>query len=121
MTYPESTGRWATRMTGCSAETMPTSAQKPRAARQWVHLVASAIAIQWRRLCLLARREALNALLASATYDEHWHEHEAQQQTECKVARDWYLSLAASDRFVQQQLRVEIARVEARLWPARTA
>lgn len=86
----------------------------------WADLVAH-VARQWLRLRLLARREALKALLASACYDEQWHEHEAQRQGGCAAARDWYLSLAASDRFVQQQLRVEIARVEARLWPARTA
>ncbi len=122
MTYPESAGRWAARLTGGHEETVPmaTSKHRTRPPLAWADLVAAALR-HWQRLRLLVRREGLKALLASAIYDEHWHQHEAERQDGCGVARDWYLSLAASDRFVQQQLRVEIARVEARLWPARTA
>jgi hypothetical protein len=69
-------------------------------------------------LRLHARRLYLRVLLASAEYDQHWHEHQADRAASA-ADRDYWASLAASDRFVQQQLRVAISRVESALWPVR--
>jgi hypothetical protein len=73
------------------------------------------------RLRLHIKRAYLRMLLGSAEYDEHHHEHEATradfrgEHSLCGM----HTSLAASDRFVQQRLRVELARVESALWPTR--
>lgn len=76
-----------------------------------------------RRFKLLARLGYLRMLLSSAVCDEHHHAHEAQRagfRGEAAMC-DMLTSQAASDRFVAQRLRVEIARVEAKLWPVRGA
>jgi hypothetical protein len=76
-----------------------------------------------RRAKLRMRLAYLRVLLSSAVYDEHHHTHEAQRayfrgdSDMCGMLA----AQAASDRFVSQRLRVEIARVESALWPAREA
>lgn len=76
-----------------------------------------------RRARLLVRLHYLRMLLGSAVYDEHHHAHEAQRagfRGEAAM-HDLLVAQAASDRFVSQRLRVEIARVESALWPVRGA
>jgi environmental stress-induced protein Ves len=70
---------------------------------------------------LHVRLQYLRMLLASATYDQHHHANEAQRAAFRGEAsmHDLLAAQAASDRFVAQRLRVEIARVEAALWPVR--
>jgi hypothetical protein len=78
---------------------------------------------QWRRLGLLARRQYLQMLLNAAVFDEGWHANEALLAGMAgEEAKDkWLSSQAANDRLVAQRLRVELARVEAALWPVRGA
>jgi hypothetical protein len=83
----------------------------------------SALRRAGHRAKLRMRLAYLRVLLGSAVYDEHHHAHEAQRSAFRGEAamRDMLVSQAASDRFVQQRLRVEIARVESALWPVRGA
>lgn len=98
------------RLTQCIAGTRPTA-------------FVAGLAHQWRHLGLLARRQYLQMLLNAAVFDECWHANEALLAGLAgEVAKDkWLSTQAASDRFVAQRLRVEIARVEAKLWPVRGA
>jgi hypothetical protein len=76
-----------------------------------------------RRLRLHARLAYLRWLVASAEFDERCAEQEAQRSGWRGRAawRDTHNARADAARARQQELRVEIAGVEAALWPVRGA
>jgi hypothetical protein len=83
-----------------------------------LHDVASR-AVRWARL--RARLAYLRMLLSAAAFDQQCAEQDAQRSGWQGQAawRDMHLARAASARSYQGLLRVEIAGVEAALWPVR--
>lgn len=75
----------------------------------------------WRWAGLRARLAYLRMLHASAKFDEDCAEQDAQRSGWQGQAawRDMHLARAAAARARQQVLRVQIAGVEAALWPVR--